>query len=179
MTTKAPTRRNDALLNDLLNDAADDYERETKAPAKARRSGPRIGFLSPEGIETAFLVLLYLATFLLALLSVLGTFYGLAGQAAPVNALQIVRDIAGDYNRLLIAMLLQTVFTLSQYGARQWARRDPRWWFGYLAALLLSVWFNIQAYADPLVALHVPWLVAWCIIILGDVLPEFIVVRKP
>ena len=183
MTTKPPMPRRDEYT-DLAGMLGVDAPTAPRYPVRSigrdePRRAPRIGFLSPAAIETAFLVLLYLGTLLLAVLSVLGTFYGLVGQDAPVNAVQIARDILEARSRFVGAFVLQLVLTLSQYGARQWARRDRRWWFGYLAALALSVWYNIQAYADPLIALHVPWLVAWCIIVAGDVLPEFIAVRKP
>jgi hypothetical protein len=176
MTT---TDRNRATLADLLNRPTESAPKEEPKPTPRKSTGPSIGFLNPAAIEQALLVLLYVATVTLAVLSVLGTFYGLRGEVAPLDVVQVVRDVWSQGPRFGGALFIQTVLTIAQYGSRQWARRDPRWWFGYLAALGVSVYYNIQAYADPLMSMQVPWLIAWCIIIAGDVLPEFVAVRRP
>lgn len=147
----------------------------SKGEGTTRHKAPRIGFLRPGHIERAFIVLLYLALLILVLLSVLGTFYGFQGKSIPLGTpAQILVDIqAGGIG---IAVLIQLVLTLAQYGARQLSRHDRRWWFLYLAALSISVYYNFQAYWAPLTEL-MPVYVAGLIIIAGDVLPEFIAVR--
>lgn len=147
----------------------------TTIPTK--RKTPRIGFLRPGHVERAFVLLLYLALFALVLLSVVGTFYGWRGQAAPLmQPGQIITDMWAGGPRLWWAIAIQVALTLAQYGARQFARADRRWWVLYLAALSLSVYYNVQAYWTPLQEL-VAWYTAAVLIIAGDVLPEFLAVR--
>lgn len=145
-------------------------------PAK-RRPAPRIGFINPRGIERAFIILLYLTLLALIVLSVLGTFYGVGGNIAPLLAPRlIVADLVANTDRLFVALAIQLFLTLGQYGARQMSRHDPRWWLLYLAALGISVYYNFQAYWVPLtIVASQP--VALTAIILGDVLPEFIGIR--
>ncbi len=146
---------------------------EERAPRK--RQPPKIGFLRPGTIERAFMGLLYLALGLLVVLSVVGTFYGQRGTPAPLTRpLQIIADVqAGG---ILFALVVQGVLTVAQWGSRQLARHDRRWWLLYLAALLISVYYNVQAYWIPLNEL-VPMYVAVILIIAGDALPEFLAVR--
>lgn len=139
---------------------------------------PRIGFLRPRHIERAFIALLYTALLALVLLSILGTFYGLRGEDAPIAApLRMIGDALGSMIMLGVAFSIQTVLTLVQYGARQFAKRDRRWWLLYLLALGVSVYYNIQAYWVPLTAL-IPWYLTTLLIIGGDVVPELIAVRR-
>lgn len=148
----------------------------TDTPTKRR--APRIGFLRPGHVERAFVVLLYLALAGLVLLSVVGTFYGWRGEAAPLTQpRQIVADILAGGSRLWWAIAIQVVLTLAQYGGRQFARSDRRWWILYLAALSLSVYYNVQAYWTPLNEL-MAWYTVIALIIAGDVLPEFLAVRR-
>lgn len=143
----------------------------------ARRTPPRIGFLRPGHIERGFVALLYLALLALVLLSVVGTFYGWKGQQAPLTQPdQIIADLKAGGAQLWWAIALQAVLSLTQYGARQFISHDRRWWFLYLAALGISVYYNVQAYWIPLAAL-VPWYAAAILIVAGDVLPEFLAVR--
>jgi hypothetical protein len=145
-----------------------------KAPARAR---PRIGFLRPGHVERAFVALLYLALLFLVLLSIVGTFYGWRGEQAPLTSpRQIVDDVFAGGPRLWWAVALQAALTLAQYGARQFARADRRWWLLYLAALAISVYYNFQAYWTPLNELTA-WYTAAVLIVAGDVLPEFLAVR--
>lgn len=152
---------------------------ENPPPSLARPSArPRVGFLRPGQVERAFIGLLYFALLMLVVLSVIGTFYGRAGVSAPINTpLQMVRDMAAAPQQLGIALAIQFVLTLIQYGARQMARRDRRWWILYLVSLGISVYYNFQAYQEPLSAL-LPWYVAWLLIIAGDVLPEYIAIKQ-
>ena len=103
---------------------------------RPKSAPPRIGFLRPGHIERAFFGLLYTALVLLVLLSILGTFYGFRGQNAPLDRpLQILADIQSG--GILVALVIQTALSLTQWGARLLARHDRRWWFLYLAALLI------------------------------------------
>lgn len=149
----------------------------TNAGASRPQKGPRIGFLRPRHVERLFVVLLYITLLALVVLSVLGTYYGLAAEAAPLlRPRQIWADIQANPDRLWVAIAIQAFLSLGQYGARQFARRDPRWWFLYLAALSISVYYNAQAYWTPL-NLLMPSLLVGALIIAGDVLPEFIAIR--
>ncbi len=144
-----------------------------KKPAR-----PRIGFISGRGIERAFVVLLYLTLLALVVLSIVGTFYGLAHEVAPLlTPRQIIIDIRANLDRLWVALAIQLFLTISQYGGRRFARLDRRWWVLYLATLAISVYYNVQAYWTPLNELML-WPVAAVIILAGDVLPEFIAVRQ-
>jgi len=145
-------------------------------PLKKRAT--HIGFISGSGIERAFVVLRYLTLLALVLLSVVGTYYGLAYETAPImTPLQIVADIRANLDRLWVAIAIQLFLTLSQYGGRQFARRDRRWWVLYLVTLAISVYYNVQAYWTPLNELML-WPVAATLILAGDVLPEFIAIRQ-
>ncbi|SRR5258706_8361329 len=145
---------------------------------QTRSSTVRIGFLRPEQVERAFIWLLYLVLLVLVVLSVLGTFYGRRGESAPITApRQIVADVLSDMLAFGIATGIQIVLTLVQYGTRQKARLDRRWWILYLVALGWSVYYNYLAYWTPLTAL-VAWYLAALLIIAGDVLPEFLAVRR-
>lgn len=138
----------------------------------------RIGFLRPEQVERAFVLLLYLVLAMLVLLSVLGTFYGRQGKEAPITApLQVVADVIAALGSFGIAVAIQATLTVIQYGARQKARTDRRWWVLYLVALSWSVYYNYYAYWTPLTAL-VAWYLAALLILAGDILPEFLAVRR-
>lgn len=148
-----------------------------KEERKPRRARPRIGFLKPGHIERGFVGLLYLTILALVLLSVVGTFYGWRGEQAPLTKPgQILTDISAGGAQLWWALFIQAALSLAQYGARQFAGDDRRWWFLYLAALALSVYYNVQAYWVPLNEL-VAWYLAAFLIVAGDVLPEFLAVR--
>src|SRR6266540_786808 len=149
---------------------------DTAQPVQ-RSTRPRIGFLRPGHIERAFITLLYVTLLALVALSVIGTFYGWQGRAAPLMIpIQIWRDIIASTAILWVAIGVQAALTLAQYGARQMARHDPRWWFLYLAALGISVYYNVQAYWMPLTEM-IPFYVAALLILAGDILPEFLAVR--
>lgn len=147
----------------------------TSEPLTTKRSKPQIGFVRPHQIERAFIVLLYLTLAALVVLSVLGTFYGWLGRPAPLSTpLQIWPDIWTA--TIIVATGIQIALSLTQYGARQMARHDRRWWLLYLAALGVSVYYNVQAYWQPLTTL-IPWYLAAALIVAGDVLPEFLAVQ--
>lgn len=147
------------------------------------RREPRIGFIRPGQVEGAFIILLYAALIVLVLLSVLGTFYWWQGEYAPIGApfltayAQIMWGVFGAPIAFVIAIAVQAVLTVIQYGARQLAKTDRRWWILYLVALGVSVYYNYEAYWTPLTAL-IPVYLAGILIVAGDVLPEFIAVRR-
>jgi hypothetical protein len=146
---------------------------------KAKSKPPEIGVLSGAAIERAFVGLLYAMTALLALLSLFGTFYGMLGVPGPLAAPWLMpADAAAAPEWFGGAFVVQLVSTLAQWGARQMARHTPRWWLLYLAALGLSVYYNLVAYHAPAVALGVPWLLAAILIIAGDAVPELVVVKR-
>jgi hypothetical protein len=148
-----------------------------------KRRAPRIGFIRPGSVERAFVALLYTALLLLVLLSVLGTFYGLLGRNAPINAPLLAAlpamtgAVAAAPNTFLLAVIIQIVLTTIQYGARQMSKSDRRWWILYLVSLGISVYYNYQAYWTPLNTMTPAYLAA-LLIIAGDVLPEFIAVKR-
>lgn len=138
----------------------------------------RIGFIRPGHVEGLFIAVLYLALLLLVALSVVGTFYGLLGQDAPLSApLRMISAARSAPKIALLAFVIQAVLTVTQYGARQLAHHDRRWWILYLVALGISVYYNYHAYWTPLTAM-VAWYLALLLIVAGDVLPEFIAVRR-
>lgn len=146
-----------------------------KSNAKAP-SRPRIGFLDPGHIETAFIILLYTALAALVLLSILGTFYGWRGTSAPLaEPWRIWQDI--QTADIWPPAIIQILLTVAQWGSRQLSRRDRRWWILYLVALGFSVYYNVQAYWVPLTDV-LPWYAAGALIVAGDVLPEFMAVRR-
>lgn len=148
------------------------------APVKARKTP--LGLVSGRAIERAFIAFLYLMVLLLAALSVFGTFYGMPGQDAPLGTpWRMALDAAAAPAAFGVALALQGALTITQWGAQQMARRhNPRWWFLYLAALGLSVYYNLQAYYEPAVALGAAPLIAVVLIIGGDVATEFAVIRR-
>lgn len=147
-------------------------------PPQAKTRAPQLGMVRGATIERAFIGLLYTLALALALLSLFGTFYGLQGRDAPLaQPWTMVIDGVAAPSWLAGAFALQVVLTLAQWGARQLAKRGARWWLLYLAALGLSVYYNVVAYYDPALALGVPWLVALLLIVGGDAAPEFTVVR--
>src|SRR5690348_6195308 len=94
-------------------------------PVGARQH--RVGFIRPAHIERAFVLLLYLVLLALVLLSILGTFYGQLGKSAPITApAQIWEDMSGAAGAFAVAVGVQLVLTIVQYGARQFAHRDRR-----------------------------------------------------
>lgn len=142
------------------------------------RSAP-IGFVPASGVERAFIGLLYTLVLLLSFLSVLGTFYGLRGSAAPLNLGVLWSDISGDAGGFGLALLWQSTLTVAQWGAHQMAkRRDHRWWLAYLAVLGLSVYYNVVAFWEPAASLGIPPVLAALLILGGDAVPELVAVRK-
>jgi hypothetical protein len=90
----------------------------------------------------------------------------------------VLSDIGAAPAMLVLALLGQGLLSVVQWGARQRAlTTDPRWWALYFGALALSVWWNWQAYFDPMLLLGMPWLLALGFIVGGDVLPEWAIVK--
>lgn len=112
-------------------------------------------------------------------LSVLGTFYGARGLAVPIlTPAQLWADITAARGLFALAACGQGLLTVAQWGGRQLARQDARWWLLYLVSLVVSVWWNWNGFGPPLVAAGVPWLLVVLLIIGGDVLPELALIRE-
>lgn len=156
----------------------DEEERPAKsARAASRATKPRIGFLPASAIERAFILLIYVGVLLLIMLSIVGTFYGARSSAAPITKPGVIWATMRDSGYgFWLAVGVQAALSLTQYGARQLARHDARWWLLYLAALGISVYFNIQAYAAPLQVYMLPGY-AYALILAFDILPEFVSIR--
>lgn len=144
---------------------------------KPRR--PKIGLIPAAAIESAFLWVLYTVVILLVVLSLFGTFYGLIGKDAPLGKPWLMMvDAWGAPAYLLGAFALQGLLTLAQWAARLKAEDDRRWWFAYLAALAPSVYYNVDAYYVPAVAMGVPFVIALILIIAGDIIPELVGIKR-
>lgn len=144
-----------------------------------RRARPHIGVVKGVHVERAFLTLIYVAVAVLVALSIFGTFYGLLGRAAPLaEPWRMALDAYAAPRALGLALVVQAVFTVVQWGARQMARRNRYWWLVWLAALAPSVYYNVGAYHTPAVALGAPWLVAFVLIVAGDIVPELVSVQQ-
>lgn len=140
---------------------------------------PALGFIDPALVRRAFAVLIVTIAWLLIALSVFGTFYGARGMDAPLTTpILLFFDIMSAPSAALVALLAQAVLSLAQWGARQFAAHDRRWWILYVASLSLSAWWNWSAYGDPLISIGVPWLLSIGLVVLGDVFPELILVRE-
>lgn len=142
-------------------------------------AGPQIGFLRPAHIERAFVILVYVAVVALIALSFVGTCYAQTAKDVPLlEPWRIAEDAQAAPRSFVLGFVIQLVLMLTQYGARQFARRDRRWWLLYLAALGISVYYNVEAYWSPLAALGLAWYVSGAIILAGDIVPEIAAVRR-
>lgn len=161
----------------------DDMRRAEPARGSVRSAPARrrieFGMLDGQAIEQAFMIMIYVVMCLLVVLSVFGTFYGILERPARLIPpwLMVVDAVAQPWH-MAGALVAQAGLTLTQYGAHQLVRRSRHWWWLYMVALAISVYYNIHAYLEPLSALGVPWLVASVIIVVGDVLPELVAVRR-
>jgi len=143
------------------------------------RKAPALGQFDPARVRGIFVSLVYGFAWALIALSIAGTFYGARNLDAPLlTPWRIIADVAAAPNLAAMALLAQAVLGIVQWGARQMADHDARWWLLYIAALALSAWWNWSAYGDPLIAIGVPWLIAGGMILLGDIFPELILVRE-
>lgn len=165
------------LLGELIEQKRRQDE-AAKAKATPARSTAYRGVIPGGAIEALLVRGIHIASIALVVLSVIGTFYGARGVDAPIaSPLRIVLDAAAQPQAFLLALLAQAALTVTQWGGKRLAARDPRFWLAYLGSLALSVWWNWSAYGDPLIAMNVPYLVAGGIILAGDVLPELALVR--
>lgn len=152
----------------------------TLPPPDARRGRrPTGGGLIPGAALAATLdVMIPVVAGLLIALSVLGTYYGARGLPVPLfQPGRVWADIMAAPGGLLVALIAQVGLSVAQWGSRQKARLDVRWWALYAATLGLSAWWNWTAYGPPLTALGVPLLVAAGLVLAGDVAPEVALVR--
>lgn len=152
----------------------EEHERQQAAQAGKKQ----IGMLPGLSVERLFVITLRISALTLIAGSIMGTFYGSRGTTIPLSLAVIAQDITSQPGAFLIAAVVQGLLSLVQWGARQMAHRDRRWWALYLVSLSLSAWWNWTAYAAPLIAFRVPWPVALGIIIGGDIFPEVTLVKK-
>lgn len=150
----------------------DDGKDEGRRPA---RRGRRVGFVPGPSAEGAFVGMLRAAGVALIFVSVVGTFYGVQGRAAS-PPLQVPADMLAAWPALVGALAAQGFLSIGQWGSRQRARHDRRFWFLYLGLLALSAALNWVAYGPHLVALGVPLLIAGVAVIAGDALAELVIV---
>jgi len=142
--------------------------------ARPRR---RPGMIDGALVERLLILLIHIAAWGLIVLSILGTFYGSRGLAAPIlQPWQITLAIVAQPWVFVGTVVLQVILSVVQWGARQMARRVLLWWLLYFGALALSAWWNWQAYGAALLAMHTPWLLAIGVIIIGDMIPELALV---
>ena len=149
--------------------------REIK-PNEPRRKR-RIGMISGEGAESAFVALLRVSGWLLVLVSVIGSFYGLQGKQASEPA-TMISDLVTGYGWLLAALGAQAVLSIGQWGSRARAKHDRRFWLVYLALLALSASLNWLAYGPHLVAWGIPWFLAAAAVVGGDAIAELVIVYE-
>ncbi len=144
--------------------------RDNARPARRVRTG-----LIPAAHMSIVLIwLIRVIALLLIILSLFGTFYGMSGQAMPLSRVgQLWTDISLAKEGFAIAVGLQIVFSVIQWGSMGHAKTDPRWWGLYLIALGFSGYWNWQAYHQAMIdTMHMPWLLALIVIIASDVLAE-------
>lgn len=169
----------DAFFEALVE--ADNRKRAAQAPpAVPRRERTETGLISEGFILRCLIAFIHEVTVLLMLMSVIGTFYGTRGLDAPLaHPIQIVLDAVQAPMLLLLAAAGQGLLSLVQWGARLAALKlDPRWWVAYVLSLGVSAWWNWNAYADPMIALGVPWLIAGAFLLGADALPEWLLIKK-
>jgi hypothetical protein len=150
------------------------------APAARKAAAPHPGMIGEDAALHGFILVMRLLAWALVLWSVLGTFYGARALPAPIlDPLHVLRDARAAAGTLLLAALGQGLLSLIQWGSRVAGRRiHPAWWLAYLASLGLSAWWNWAAYGAPLVEAHVPWALALGLVVAGDVLPEWVIVKE-
>lgn len=120
-----------------------------------------------------------LVAILLVVLSVLGTFYGARGQSVPIlDPLRMLRDIAAGLGLFAMALCGQLALAVAQWGGRQKAREDRRWWALWALSLALSAWWNWKGYGPPLVGAGLPWLLAVALVVGGDIVPELTLIQE-
>lgn len=137
----------------------------------------RIGMLSGERAESTFVGLIRVAGWLLVAISVIGSFYGLQGKQAAAP-LRVMSDLAAGWPWLLSALGAQAFLSIGQWGSRQRARIDRRFWLAYLVLLALSAGLNWLAYGPHLIDWGVPWLLAALAVVGGDALAELVIVYE-
>jgi hypothetical protein len=134
----------------------------------------------PGSVFAALLIgLIPVGALSLIVLSVLGTFYGARGLEVPIlTPLKVWADVRAAPWAFGLALLVQSMLSVAQYGCPELAKEDRRWWVGYALTLGLSVWWNIQGYGPVMAQLGTPWLLAYAIIAAGDIAPEIAAKRR-
>ena len=149
-------------------------EKEAQPAAQPRRQRHATALVNESQAATLFVFFARFAGVALLLATLVGTYYGMTGSAAPRNPIDALRGMGNSLGMLGMAVGAQVVLSLCQWGGRAMAKRDGRYWLIYAVSLLVSVYLSWRGYGPTLTAAGVPWLVACGIIILFDVLPETI-----
>lgn len=146
---------------------------------RRRRRGPTYrGMIPASAPGHILLILIPLVAVALIVLSVLGTFYGIQGDPAPLaRPGLLLRDLWTGWPLLLAALGVQFGLGMAQWGGRSLAEDDPRWWVLYALSLATSAWLNWVAYGPPLMDMGMPWLLAAAMVVVGDILPEVALVQ--
>jgi hypothetical protein len=148
-----------------------------KRRKKVRRlpSAPAVGWLPPALAEHGLVWLMRTAGLLLVAASVIGTFYAVQ-QKAIEDMAKVLDALAAAPDALLMAIGIQIVLSVGQWGARQRASRDqPKYWLAYLALVGFSAALNLIAYLTIL-AVVLPYWLAFAIIVIADIVAEFLIV---
>jgi hypothetical protein len=135
-----------------------------------------IGFIDPAITQAALILLLRTTGVVLILLSVVGSFYGLQGQAAAAPS-AIIGDMVAAPFWLVLAIATQLALSIAQWGSRAMARDDRRWWLLFAASLAVSSILNWIGYSPHLLAWGWPLVPVAIAVIIGDALAEILVVR--
>lgn len=135
----------------------------------------KIGIISGQHAEVGFIWLLRLSGVGLVAVSVVGSFYGLRGMTASAP-LAILVDLWSRPWWLGAALVVQTVLSLAQWGSRNRAKSDNRWWSAFAVALLISAGLNWVAYGPYLIAWGWPVILAGIAVVAGDAIAELLLV---
>lgn len=164
---------------------ADQVARPEAAPPRQRAtrrtsSGPRWRGCIPGGAMAMVVVaLIPVLAVALMVLSVLGTFFGARGLPVPLmNPAALWAALAASPGILALAFGGQVGLSVAQYGGRQLARDDRRWWLLYVGSLALSAWWNWRGYGPPLAAQGVPWALSLLLVVALDAVPELALIRE-
>lgn len=179
------------MMNDRVNERpsprpADDPPPPKATPPRPARERIEVGMADPGAIEVWFVRVLQLVLIILVVLSFIGTFYGMRDQTAPLS-LQIISDVLAHPEAAILALIVQGLLSITQYGSRimSKSRGDRRWWILYLFALALSLMYNMEAYGETVrgmlpdeLSTQGKSIAAFLFVLAGDVVPELLAVRK-
>lgn len=179
------------MMNDRVNErpsprSTDEPLPSKPAPLRPARERIEVGMVNPGAIEVWFVRVLQFVLIILVVLSFIGTFYGMRDQTAPLS-LQIISDVIAHPEAAILALIVQGLLSITQYGSRimSKSRNDRRWWILYLFALALSLMYNMEAYGETVrgmlpdeLSAQGKTIASFLFVLAGDVVPEILAVRK-